>query len=91
MIENFSPDKIYVLNDYQSNNDIQGSNIYKLKTGISDFTEEEFAFDRKQLRDKENESISQLQTEMQALEIETKNTQQEVQIEVSKQFEFLKK
>jgi len=42
-MENFPPDKIFVLPHYKCNEHLQGPNVYRIKTSISDVDDEDFA------------------------------------------------
>jgi len=39
----FGDDKIYVINDYKTNRDLQADNIYHVKTEVSDLKDQDFA------------------------------------------------
>jgi hypothetical protein len=55
--------KIFVLNDYKSNLEVKGPNIYHVKTAVSDITNQDFAIGALEYRTKKlDQGIQELKT-----------------------------
>lgn len=49
------PEKIYCLNDYKTNERIQGPNVYHVKTTVSDIKDEDFKKATQEMKDKKSQ------------------------------------